>query len=81
MTSLIDTDVMIDFFKHKEPAKVLIAKLSRTTTLALSALTITELRSETRKKADLFLPHLYALLRWCHDQRDCGTSRKVAMGI
>lgn len=29
MTYLIDTDVMVDFFKHKDPAKGLIARLTR----------------------------------------------------
>jgi predicted nucleic acid-binding protein len=29
MTYLIDTDVMVDFFKHKDPAKELIARLSK----------------------------------------------------
>jgi predicted nucleic acid-binding protein len=62
MTYLVDTDVLVDFFKHKEPAKALIAKLSRTTTLALSSLTITELRSGwTSEQADFLLPRLYAL--------------------
>ena len=62
MTYLIDTDVLVDFFKHKEPAKALIAKLSRTTTLVLSTLTITELRSGwTGEQAAFFLPRLYAL--------------------
>jgi len=62
MTYLVDTDVLVDFFKHKEPAKALIAKLSRTTTLALSTLTITELRSGwTSEQADFLLPRLYAL--------------------
>jgi len=62
MTYLVDTDVLVDFFKHKEPAKALIAKLSSTTTLALSSLTITELRSGwTSEQADFLLPRLYAL--------------------
>lgn len=62
MTYLVDTDVLVDFFKHKEPAKELIAKLSRTSTLALSTLTITELRSGwTSEQAAFFLPRLYAL--------------------
>ena len=62
MTYLVDTDVLVDFFKHKEPAKALIAQLSRTTTLALSTLTITELRSGwTSEQADFLLPRLYAL--------------------
>src|SRR2546425_5707469 len=56
------TDVMVDFFKHKDPAKGLIEQLSRNTTLALSALTITELRSGwTSEQADFLLPRLYAL--------------------
>jgi predicted nucleic acid-binding protein len=62
MTYLIDTDVMVDFFKHKTHAKGLIEKLSSTATLALSTLTITELRSGwTGKQADYLLPRLYAL--------------------
>jgi predicted nucleic acid-binding protein len=62
MTYLIDTDVMVDFFKHKAPAKALIEKLSKTSTLALSTLTITELRSGwTKEQAEFLLPRLYAL--------------------
>jgi tRNA(fMet)-specific endonuclease VapC len=62
MTYLIDTDVMVDFFKHKEPAKGLIARFGNQATLALSTLTITELRSGwTSEQAQWFLPRLYAL--------------------
>ena len=62
MTYLIDTDVMVDFFKHKDPAKGLIEKLSRNTTFTLSTLTITELRSGwTSAQADFLLPRLYAV--------------------
>ena len=62
MTYLIDTDVMVDFFKHKDPAKGLIARLSKHALLALSTLTITELRSGwTKDQADWLLPRLYAL--------------------
>jgi predicted nucleic acid-binding protein len=62
MTYLIDTDVMIDFFKHRDPAKGLLEKLSQNATLVLSTLTITELRSGwTSKEADYLLPRLYAL--------------------
>jgi predicted nucleic acid-binding protein len=62
MTYLIDTDVMVDFFKHKDPAKTLIAHLSKRDTLALSTLTITELRSGwTKEQANWLLPRLYAL--------------------
>jgi predicted nucleic acid-binding protein len=62
MTYLIDTDVLINFFKHKDPAKTLIADLSEQATLAISTLTITELRSGwTEEQADFLLPRLYAL--------------------
>jgi tRNA(fMet)-specific endonuclease VapC len=62
MTYLIDTDVMVDFFKHKDPAKTLIARLSKHALLALSTLTITELRSGwTKEQANWLLPRLYAL--------------------
>ena len=62
MTYLIDTDVLINFFKHKNPAKILIAGLSEQATLAISTLTITELRSGwTKEQADFLLPRLYAL--------------------
>jgi predicted nucleic acid-binding protein len=62
MTYLIDTDVWVDFFKHKDPAKAFIEKLSNTSTLALSALSITELRSGwTKEQAAFLLPRLYAL--------------------
>jgi len=62
MTYLIDTDVMIDFFKLKDPDKSPIVSLSKQGTPALSALTITELRSGwTPKQADFLLPRLSAL--------------------
>ena len=62
MTYLIDTDVWVDFFKHKPAAMAFIEKLSQNTTLTLSTLTITELRSGwTGQDAELLLPHLYAL--------------------
>src|SRR5262245_51559259 len=62
MTYLLDTDVLIDFFKFKEPAKGLLQQLTKRGDLALSALTITELRSGwTSEQADRLLPQLYAL--------------------
>jgi predicted nucleic acid-binding protein len=62
MTYLFDTDVMVDFFKHKPYATALIGKLSKNVTLALSAITIAELRSGwTKKEAEFHLPRLYAL--------------------
>jgi predicted nucleic acid-binding protein len=61
MTYLLDTDVFVDFFKHTPYATALIEKLSQDT-LALSALTITELRSGwSAKEATYLLPRLYAL--------------------
>jgi predicted nucleic acid-binding protein len=62
MTYLLDTDILIDFFKFKEPAKGLLQQLSKSSTFALSALTITELRSGwSAEQADRLLPELYAL--------------------
>ncbi len=62
MTYLFDTDVMVDFFKHKPYATALIEKLSKNATLALSTITIAELRSGwTKKEAAFHLPRLYAL--------------------
>src|SRR6266496_3364390 len=62
MTYLLDTDVLIDFFKLKSPAKEIIQRLASTFFLALSALTVTELRSGwTQEQADRLLPQLYAL--------------------
>jgi predicted nucleic acid-binding protein len=62
MTYLVDTDVLIDFFKLRDLAKGLIQRLSSTSLLALSALTVTELRSGwTQEQADRLLPQLYAL--------------------
>ena len=64
MTYLIDTDVMVDFFKHKDPAKGLIARLSKHALLALSTLTITELRSGwTKEQANWLLPPNWLLPR------------------
>ena len=62
MRYLFDTDVMVDFFKHKPYATELIEELSKQSTIAISALTITELRSGwTKKEAEFHLPRLYAL--------------------
>jgi predicted nucleic acid-binding protein len=67
MTYLIDTDVMVDFFKHKDPAKGLIARLSKRDTLALSTLTITELRSGWTKEQANWL--LQSRVRLCQSLR------------
>jgi predicted nucleic acid-binding protein len=62
MTYLLDTDVLVDFFKHQAYAKALLLQGSQTATLAVSTLTITELRSGwTPKEAAYLLPRLYAI--------------------
>jgi predicted nucleic acid-binding protein len=62
MIYLIDTDVMVDFFNRKRPAQELITTLSKTAILALSALTVAELRSGwTTEQAEYLLPRLFAL--------------------
>jgi tRNA(fMet)-specific endonuclease VapC len=62
MTYLIDTDVMVDFFKQKKPAQELIKSLSNTGALTLSTLTVAELRSGwTPEQTAFLLPRLFAL--------------------
>jgi predicted nucleic acid-binding protein len=62
MTYLLDTDVLVDFFKHKQSATELIATLQKNSPLAISALTLAELRTGwTAKQADFFTPRLLAL--------------------
>ena len=62
MNYLLDTDVLINFFKHREPETSRIAELSGTATLAISTLTIAELRTGwTAGQAAFFLPRLYDL--------------------
>jgi tRNA(fMet)-specific endonuclease VapC len=62
MTYLIDTDVMVDFFKQKKPAQDLIKTLTTTGNLALSTLTVAELRSGwTKEQAEYLLPRVFAL--------------------
>lgn len=60
---LIDSDVLMDFFKKKDYAVVLLEKLLRTDSLAASILSITELRAGwDKKRARYFLPRLYELI-------------------
>ena len=76
MTYLVDTDVLIDFFKLKDPAKKLIQRLSNTSLLSLSGLTVTELRSGwTQEQADRLLPQLYALCSVEPVTKEIGLSR------
>lgn len=59
---LIDSDVLVDFFKKKDPAVGLITKLSRTENIAASILSVTELRAGwSRKEAEFFLPRFAKL--------------------
>src|SRR3954454_15287814 len=89
MTYLLDTDVMVDFFKHKEQATSLLSRLNRTSLLAISTITIAELRSGwTSEEAEFLMPRLYALCtvmpvtkeiaeqagKWRQEQRKKGVS-------
>lgn len=62
MTYLIDSDVMIDFFKLTVPARELLQRLSQMGELAISAITVAELRTGwNEEEASRLLPRLYAL--------------------
>lgn len=62
MTYLLDTDVMIDFFKFQVSATGLLQGLSKRGRFAFSALLITELRSGwSQEQANRLLPQLYEL--------------------
>ncbi len=59
---LIDTDVLIDFFKKKPYALSTVPPLASSHTLAVSMLTIAELAAGwNQKEASLYLPQLYNL--------------------
>ena len=61
-TYLIDSDVLIDFFKRKQEAVALLEELGGMGQLALSALSVAELRSGwTEQDAGIYLPRLYDL--------------------
>ena len=63
-TYLLDSDVLIDFFKRKSEAVTLVEKLGREGELVLSILSVAELRSGwTDQQAGVYLPHLYNLAR------------------
>lgn len=60
---LIDSDVLIDFFKKRKYAVELIAKLAKEQDLAISILSVAELRSGwSSREAKFFLPRLYKLV-------------------
>jgi predicted nucleic acid-binding protein len=60
---LIDTDILIDFFKKKEYARTTIHALSTEYRLSVSILTIAELTAGwNQKEAAFFLPQLYDVM-------------------
>ena len=62
MTYLIDTDVLIDYFKGKDPFRPLVERLLETDDVAISVLSITELRTGwTAEQAGYLLPRLAKL--------------------
>jgi len=62
-TYLIDSDVLIDFFKRKPEAIVLLEELGEHGQLVISALSVAELRSGwTKKEAEVYLPRLYNIV-------------------
>ncbi len=63
-TFLIDSDVLADFFQKKLYALLLIEKLHQIGNLAISLLTVSELRAGwTTHQAAFFLPQLYNMTK------------------
>lgn len=63
-TFLIDSDVLADFFQKRPYALQLVEKLYQTGNLAVSLLTVSELRAGwTKHQATFFLPQLYGLTK------------------
>ncbi len=61
---LIDSDVFIDFFKKKQAAVALIEQLISVGDIAISVITVSELRSGwTEKEASIYLSKLYDLAK------------------
>src|SRR5947207_15119978 len=61
-TYLLDSDVLIDFFKQKKETVLLVEQLGKEGELALSILSVAELRTGwTDEQADVYLPQLYNL--------------------
>jgi predicted nucleic acid-binding protein len=62
MTYLLDSDVLIDYFKEKDPFASLVKRLIKEEQVAISVLSITELRTGwTEEQASYLLPRLYKL--------------------
>ncbi len=61
---LIDSDILMDFFKKKREVVSLIIELTRKGELTASIISVTELRSGWNKdEADFFLPQFYQLIK------------------
>ncbi|MBI2039629.1 type II toxin-antitoxin system VapC family toxin [Candidatus Microgenomates bacterium] len=61
---LLDSDILMDFFKKKEYAVDCLDKLLIQGTLVISTLSVTELRSGwTSEQAEQLLPQLYDLVK------------------
>lgn len=64
MTYLLDTDILIFYFNRKEPFTGLVESLLNKSPLALSVLTITEIRTGwTTERAATYMPQLYNLFQ------------------
>ncbi len=62
MTYLFDTDILIDFFKLKEPATNLVQRFLNKEPMAISALSVAELRAGwSEEQAQRHVPRLYTL--------------------
>ena len=62
MKYLIDSDVLIEYFKGKDPVRPLVERLLETEAVAISVLSITELRTGwTEEQAAYLLPRLAKL--------------------
>lgn len=60
---LLDSDVLMDFFKKKKEAVNLISKIAKKGKLATSILSVTELRAGwSHEQSKFFLPRFYKLL-------------------
>lgn len=61
---LLDTDVLVDFFKKRLYAQHLLANLKEKGDLFLSVLSVSELRAGwTQEEASYFIPKLYVLVK------------------
>ena len=64
MTYLLDTDIVIYYFKRKEPYTSTIESLLDNASVVVSAITIAETRTGwTQEKANVYMPKLYDLFQ------------------